>query len=85
MFSQLIFPNFDPNMNQNFHRFLSHNRGANAPLDGEDDSLRALTDDNGYCIEYRETKEDHMMRIANRLRNNEGINALTVVGMTKGL
>ena len=38
------------------HRFLDHERGPNAPLNGQNLNLRAAVTQDGYCIEYRETK-----------------------------
>ena len=64
------------------HRFLSHNRGADAPLDGDDLELRAAVDDNGYCIEYRETKLQHTKRLGLIMRENKGV-SWTKIGLGK--
>ena len=45
------------------HRFLDHERGVNAPLNGKNDTLRAEVTEEGYCIEYRESKMQHFERL----------------------
>ena len=34
------------------HRFLSHNKGLDSPLNGENLEARAEKDKDGYCIAY---------------------------------
>ena len=67
------------------HRFLSHNRkslGVGAVLDGKNNELRAATDADGYCIEYRETKQQHVQRIGLVMRENKGV-SWTQIGLGK--
>ena len=49
------------------HRFLDHGRPRDAPNDGTDLAARAAVSKTGFCIEYRETLEEHFTRIGNFL------------------
>ena len=63
----------DIHPHQSLQRFLSHDRGSDAPLDGENLDARAAVDENGFCIEYRETKLAHVKRLGLIWRANTAV------------
>ena len=72
-----------PPPNFNNHRFLDHNYvGAQ---DGKNVTARAPTTPEGYCIEYRETLEEHAYRLGRELGKNPRPVSNLQIGITRGL
>ena len=63
-------------------RFLDHARPRDAPLDGPPDGRAAKTKD-GYCIEFRETLDQHFLRYI-EVGKTKPLNALEV-GLDRGM
>ena len=89
IFGESIFPSVesmafsDTDNSESNHRFLSHTKPIGAPLDGKNITMRAAEDSRGYCIEYRETTEQHFKRYGEVWKGRHI--GFTAIGMTTGM